>query len=65
MFETLSIAEDLVEIALDALQTHSQNHVHFNPETAINISQEHFDMADEVLRWMKLPFNTKSSQEDY
>jgi len=65
VFNKFGIGEELVPIAMTALERHSQNDILYDPLKAQNISEEELQDADRVFAWLKLPFDTKVSMKDF
>jgi len=65
MFEALDIPTNYVKDCLAAFNTHSQNNLLFDPNTAGNISEDTLVECDKVLNWVGIPFDTKSSLADF
>jgi len=60
MFKSLEIQQDLVPVALTALDKHSQNDMLYNPETVKSMPEEEMKLANDIFHWAGLPFDTKN-----
>jgi len=61
----LNISKEYVDVALTALDKHSQNNMLYNPNEALDIPSRYLDECDVAFDAINLPFNNKSKYEDF
>jgi len=54
-----------VEVALSAMERHSQNDLFFDPKKVKSVSNENLEECDAILDWIGIPFNSKTSMVDF
>jgi len=65
IFKKLNIPTKYVEVALTALDKHSQNNMLYDPNEALDIPASYLAQCDIAFEVMGFPFNTKSKYEEY
>jgi len=56
---------EFVPLALTAMERHSQNDMLYDPAKAKNLTTQDLKDAEVIFQWLKLPFTTKVSIEDF
>jgi len=65
MLSSVGISTDFVSVAVTALDKHSQNDLVYDPNKVRGITAEQLELCDDIMDWADLPFNTKTSMEDF
>jgi len=64
-FGKLGISQDMLPLALTALERHSQNNLLYDPRKAKSILPDELEDADHIFKWLKLPFDTNVSIDKF
>jgi len=54
-----------VEVALSAMDRHSQNDMFFDPTSIPSITDTELRECDDIIDWAGIPFTSKSSLDHY
>jgi len=61
----VGISTEYVSLAKTALEQHSQNDVIYDPNKVTGVKEKQLASCDDIFDWAELPFNTKTSMEEF